>query len=36
MDADTPASEQFDDPTGGGLPEKTTDKTNDDSDNIQW
>jgi len=36
MDADTPASEQFDDPTGDDFPEKTTDKTNDDSDNIQW
>ena len=35
MDADTPASEQFDDPTGGEV-EKTTDKTNDDSDSIQW
>ncbi len=34
MDADTPASEQFDDV--GPEPSKTTDKTNDDSDSIQW
>jgi len=38
MDADTPASEQFDDPTGGadGLPDKNNDKTDDDSDSLSW
>jgi hypothetical protein len=35
MDSDTPASEQFDDPTGGEA-EQTTDKTNDNDDSITW
>jgi len=35
MDADKPASEQFDDPSGGAV-EQTTDKTNDNDDSITW